>query len=305
MAQQAATASKPAPAPAQQSRAGKFVMGGLSGMIATCFVQPMDLIKNRMQLSGEGGGKKVHKTAFHAVANIARQEGVYGLYNGLSAGLLRQASYTTTRLGVYQWLEDSVGPNPNVFKKLLMGMTAGGVGAVVGNPAEVVLVRMTADGRLPPAERRNYSNAFTALFRIMREEGVATLWRGTTPTVARAMVLNAAQLGGYSQAKQGLLSSGYFKDDIKLHFAASLISGFLSTAVSIPIDISKTRLQTMKVNEKGEFPYKGTTDVLMKVVRNEGFLSLWKGFTPYFLRLGPHTIITFVALEQMKKNWSF
>lgn len=57
-----------------------------------------------------------------------------------------------------------------------MGMTAGGradavfcvfivagVGAVVGNPAEVALVRMTSDGRLPAAERRNYSNAFSAV----------------------------------------------------------------------------------------------------------------------------------------------
>jgi solute carrier family 25 oxoglutarate transporter 11 len=280
-------------------------MGGLSGMIATCFVQPMDLIKNRMQLSGEGGAKKVHKTAFHAILNIVKQEGLFGLYNGLSAGLLRQASYTTTRLGVYQWLEENVGASygQNVFAKLVMGMAAGGVGAVVGNPAEVVLVRMTADGRLPLAERRNYSDAITAVFRIAREEGVSTLWRGTTPTVARAMVLNAAQLGGYSQSKQSLMSTGYFREDIYLHFAASLLAGFFSTAVSIPIDISKTRLQTMKPDAQGVYPYKGTSDVLLKVVRAEGFLALWKGFTPYFLRLGPHTIITFVVLEQMRQNW--
>lgn len=69
----------------------------------------MDLIKNRMQLSGEGGAARQHKTAFHAIANIARAEGLTGMYNGLSAGLLRQATYTTTRLGVFQWLEDTFG----------------------------------------------------------------------------------------------------------------------------------------------------------------------------------------------------
>ena len=74
------------------------------------------------------------------------------------------------------------------------------------------------------------------------------------------------------------------QEDVYLHFAASLVAGFLSTAVSIPIDISKTRLQTMKASPEGVYPYKGTTDVLVKVVRNEGFLALWKGFTPYFLR---------------------
>ena len=40
-------------------------------------------------------------------------------------------------------------------------------------------------------------------------------------------------------------------------------------------------------------------DVLTKVIRKEGFFSLWKGFTPYYARLGPHTVLTFIFLEQM------
>lgn len=49
----------------------------------------------------------------------------------------------------------------------------------------------------------------------------------------------------------------------------------------------------------GKPEYSGTFDVFKKVVRNEGFFSLWKGFTPYYMRLGPHTVITFILLEQM------
>lgn len=212
--------------------------------------------------------------------------------------MLRQATYTTTRLGVYQYLEDGYkdryGLLPGFQYKLLFGMTAGGIGAIIGTPAEVTLIRMTADGRLPAAERRNYKHAFDAIARIVREEGVLTLWRGWQPTVVRAMVLNAAQLSVYSQAKESLLSYKLMQDGTPAHFVASLISGFVSTLVSIPIDITKTRLQNMKNNE-----YKGTVDVLTKVVRNEGFFALWKGFTPYFLRLGPHTIITFLLMERL------
>lgn len=53
--------------------------------------------------------------------------------------------------------------------------------------------------------------------------------------------------------------------------------------------------------------YKNGIDVLMKVVRNEGFFSLWKGFTPYFMRLGPHTVLVFIFLEQLNalyKNYA-
>lgn len=111
---------------------------------------------------------------------------------------------------------------------MAMGVIAGGSGAFVGTPAEVSLIRMTADGRLPLAERRNYSGVFNALARITREEGLLTLWRGCIPTMGRAMVVNAAQLASYSQAKQYLIQKG-FKEGIPLHFVASMMSGFITT----------------------------------------------------------------------------
>lgn len=101
---------------------------------------------------------------------------------------------------------------------------------------------MTSDGRLPLADRRNYRNVFDALIRIVKEEGVLTLWRGAIPTMGRAMVVNAAQLASYSQAKQMLVSTGYFVEGIWLHFNASMISGLITTAASMPLDMAKTRL---------------------------------------------------------------
>ena len=180
---------------------------------------------------------------------------------------------------------------------------------------------MTSDGRLPPAERRNYKHVGDALVRMVREEGILTLWRGAVPTMARAMVVKAAQLASYSQAKQSLMATGYFSENIALHFWASMISGLVTTAASMPVDIAKTRyfpihwcskmynltlsfnlslsrLQSMKIID-GKPEYKGAVDVFGRVIRNEGFFALWKGFTPYYARIGPHTVLTFIFLEQM------
>lgn len=55
------------------------------------------------------------------------------------------------------------------------------------------------------------------------------------------MVVNMAQLATYSQAKQQLVKNFDMKDGIKMHFVASMISGFVTTAVSMPVDIAKTR----------------------------------------------------------------
>ncbi|VDK47666.1 unnamed protein product [Gongylonema pulchrum] len=95
---------------------------------------------------------------------------------------------------------------------------------------------------MPPDQQRKYKNVFDALIRVVKEEGVLTLWRGCGPTVLRAMVVNAAQLATYSQSKEALLATGKFKDGILLHFSASMISGLATTIASMPVDIAKTRL---------------------------------------------------------------
>lgn len=167
------------------------------------------------------------------------------MYKGLSAGLLRQATYTTTRLGTYTFLNDkykqSTGKQPNLFVSMGLGVCAGVTGSFVGNPAEISLIRMTADGKLPLDQRRNYTSVVNAIARMVREEGLVTLWRGCIPTMGRAAVVNAAQLSSYTQAKRILLNTGKFNEGIMLHFTASMISGFVTTVASMPVDIAKTR----------------------------------------------------------------
>ncbi|KHJ43859.1 hypothetical protein D918_05912 [Trichuris suis] len=279
----------------------KFVFGGTAGMLATCFVQPFDLVKNRMQLAEKETA--IRRSSGFVIRGIIKRDGLLGLYDGLSAGLLRQATYTTTRLGVYNILFDHFtrknDSSPSFLAKALLGIVAGAVGAIVGTPAELSLIRMTADGRLPLEKRRGYSNVFDALLRVVKEEGVVTLWRGCAPTVIRAMVVNATQLATYSQAKQLLLQTNSMKDGIGCHFWASMISGLATTVTSMPVDMAKTQLQNMQMID-GRPEFRGAFDVWAKVVKKEGILALWKGFTPYYLRLGPHTVLTFVFLEQMK-----
>ncbi|EYB91577.1 hypothetical protein Y032_0204g1882 [Ancylostoma ceylanicum] len=255
-------------------------------MTAAAIVQPLDLVKNRMQLSGKSGQKQF-KTSFHALFHVIRNEGFFALYNGLSAGLLRQATYTTTRLGIYTWMLESFTKKDkplSFIEKATLGIGAGACGALVGTPADLALIRMTGDGHLPPEQRRNYKNVIEALFRIAKEEGIFTWFRGCSPTVIRAMVVNAAQLATYSHAKELILGTKKVKDGnyevtlcfscpnnlelsiagIFCHFLASMISGLATTIASMPVDIIKTRIQAMKVID-GVPEYSGLTDIVVKV----------------------------------------
>ncbi len=64
---------------------------------------------------------------------------------------------------------------------------------------------MQADNQPPEAERRGYKNFFDAFKRIRAEEGTLGLWRGATPTVIRAMVLNLAMLASYDEVKEQVM----------------------------------------------------------------------------------------------------
>ncbi|CAO2161500.1 unnamed protein product [Urochloa humidicola] len=174
-----------------------FVNGGASGMLATCVIQPIDMVKVKIQL-GEGSAATVTK-------NMLANEGIGSFYKGLSAGLLRQATYTTARLGSFRVLtnkalEANEGKPLPLVQKAFIGLTAGAIGASVGSPADLALIRMQADSTLPAAQRRNYKNAFHALYRIVADEGVLSLWKGAGPTVVRAMSLNMGMLASYDQS---------------------------------------------------------------------------------------------------------
>ena len=95
---------------------------------------------------------------------------------------------------------DWVQPLP-LWQKAAAGLTAGGLGALVGSPADLSLIRMQSDSTLPAAQRRNYKGVGDALLRIIKEDGVGGLFRGAGPTVVRAMSLNMGMLASNDQVK--------------------------------------------------------------------------------------------------------
>ncbi|KAI4375596.1 hypothetical protein MLD38_013449 [Melastoma candidum] len=301
-----------------------FVEGGIASIVAGASTHPLDLIKVRMQLSGESPAMAAAYSLRPAASGVAavtlppprvgpismglrifEAEGAAALFSGVSATILRQTLYSTTRMGLYEalkakWTDPQTRTIP-LRHKIAAGLVAGGVGAAVGNPADVAMVRMQADGRLPAAERRNYAGVTDAIRRIVQQEGVASLWRGSGLTVTRAMVVTASQLASYDQIKETIVASGTMGDGIGTHVAASFAAGFVAATASNPIDVIKTRVMNMRVEAGCEAPYKGAIDCAMKTIKAEGPLALYKGFVPTISRQGPFTVVLFVTLEQVRK----
>lgn len=270
-----------------------FINGGTAGMVATTVIQPIDMIKVRLQLAGQGARTGPKPTPITVTREILASGKVLDLYTGLSAGLLRQAVYTTARLGFFDTFMGILttrakenGRKIGFAERAGAGLSAGGLAAMFGNPADLALIRMQSDGLKPLAERRNYKSVIDALSSIAKSEGITALWAGAAPTVVRAMALNFGQLAFFSEAKQQLKDTSLSPRAQTL--SASAIAGFFASFFSLPFDFVKTRLQKQQKAPDGTFPYKGMGDCFRKVAKEEGLLRFYRGFSTYYVRIAPH-----------------
>jgi solute carrier family 25 oxoglutarate transporter 11 len=254
--------------------------------------------------------KKKHentKTPQLSVAKeIVAKDGFGSLYKGLSAGLLRQATYTTARLGIFNLITEEAkrrngGGNLPLWQKAACGLTAGGLGALVGTPADLSLLRMQADATLPAEQRRNYKGVGDALVRIVKADGVAGLFRGGGPTVVRAMSLNMGMLASNDQAKEAIEAAGFEKGSMVPVIGGAAIAGFVASAFSLPFDFVKTRMQKMTAGADGRLPYSGLGDCALQTLKAEGPLAFYTGFGTYALRISPHVVFTLVFLDALPK----
>ncbi|XP_001605171.1 mitochondrial dicarboxylate carrier [Nasonia vitripennis] len=275
----------------------RWYFGGLASAGAACVTHPLDLLKVHLQTQQEGKLSIVKLTV-----NIVKKQGITALYNGLTASLLRQLTYSTVRFGVYelgkQTIESPGNPAP-FYQKFLLAGISGAAGGVVGTPGDLINVRMQNDIKLPLEKRRNYTWAGNGLLRICKEDGIRTLFNGCSTATGRAVLMTMGQLSFYDQIKLSLLKTDYFDDSTTTHFLSSLLAGAIATTMTQPLDVLKTRAMNAKPGE-----YKNMMQLILYTAKM-GPLGFFKGYVPAFVRLAPQTILTFLFLENLRLNFGF
>ncbi|KAK9418765.1 hypothetical protein SUNI508_07785 [Seiridium unicorne] len=271
-----------------------FAVGCTSGMVAAVIVQPLDTLKVRMQLTDQSAGRR---SQFTIAKSIVAQDGFWNLYQGLSAGLLRQLVYGTLRLGLFATFEQRLerraegqGTTLGFGGRALAGISAGALAAFVGTPTEVALIQMQADSMRPIDQRLNYTSVVDTIKRLVKQEGVLSLWKGTGPTIVRAMSTNFGQLAFFSESKHQIQKYSSMSREKRTTLAAT-IAGFAGSFLSQPFDFVKTRLQNQAMGgSTGRLQlYAGTMDCFAKVLRTEGVMRFYRDFWPYFLKVAPQS----------------
>lgn len=278
-----------------------FITGGVAGMTATSIIQPLDMVKTRMQLSSEGLAARPSVTSI--IRNLFVNEGgIKAFYKGIGSALMRQMVYSGLRLGIFYTILDAskekLGRNLTATEKALTSLGSGGVSAFIATPFDLALVRFQADGVLPADQRRNYRSWANALGSIIKNEGFFKMWKGAFPTIVRAMSMNLGMLAPYEECKQRLRK--YLGDGYLTYISSSFVAGFLAAFLGLPFDNMKTKIQKMKPDRDGKLPYKGLLNCARKTLRNEGALRFWVGFPVFYVRVGIHAMITLLVTDALK-----
>lgn len=303
------------------STLGGFIAGGIAACGAVTFTNPIELIKTRMQLQGElsanANAPKLYKNPLQALVVIFKNEGLRGLQQGLLCGYIYQIGLNGCRIGFYEpsrkaltkvlhpaQYNDDVSRIPqNLLINVLAGFVSGSAGAVISNPFFLIKTRMQSYNRASSSlsvnvgQQTYYRNVLDGLKQIYSAEGFKGLFRGTDAAVLRTGAGSSAQLPVYNLTKNYLLRHNILQDgSIGLHFVSSSAAGLGVAIVMNPWDVVLTRLY----NQKGDL-YSGPVDCFAKTIKTEGPTALYKGFWAQLFRVGPHSILTLMFMEQSMK----
>lgn len=246
---------------------------------------PLEVVKTRLQLAGEGVHGAHRPSAVSTFVSIARREGPRGLQAGLLAGIAYQVVMNGTRLGGYEHAKALFPDWLGGARSTLAGAATGVIGAFASSPFFQVKVRL---------QNRQEVDMLSGFRSVTKHEGWLGLMRGANGAMLRVAVGSAAQLTSYDFLKRHI-SRLTGLAGIPLHFASSLAASLAVIAVMNPFDVVSTRLYN-DVHRK----YRSILHCFAATIRTEGLPALYKGAIAHYFRLGPHTILTFVFWEQCK-----
>jgi len=280
--------SKPAP---QENSLVRMVFAGMASICAGSATHPIELVKTRVQIKST----RVYSSFLKNFGVVYEHEGLKGLYKGLTASCMREGSYSTLRLGLYEPFKALLGETDSkstpIWKKFVAAAASGALGSLIANPTDLLKIRMMAWEHEPHPLRWHIKEIFN-------HSGLLGFYRGVSATVVRATLLNSTKLATYDHIKHTLLNLQLLEDGMFCHFVSSVLAGICMAVVTSPMDLIKTRIMNQKPEHKH---YHGIVNCAVKIFKEEGITAFYKGFTPQWMRFGPFTVVQLVVWEWLRR----
>ncbi|KAM7250448.1 hypothetical protein ACFE04_022331 [Oxalis oulophora] len=287
--------------------------GAVAGFATVASMHPLDIVRTRFQVNdGRVMNLPRYNNTMHAVLTIARSEGLRGLYAGFAPAVI--GSSVSWGLYFYFYGRAKQRYSRNGEEKLSSGLhlaSAAEAGALVclcSNPIWLVKTRLQLQN--PLHQTRPYTGFYDAFRTILREEGVAALYKGIAPGLF-LVSHGAIQFTAYEELRKIIVD---FKsrrkkpdpnrsDDLLNSVDYAILGGTSKVGailLTYPFQVVRARLQ-QRPNIDGKPRYMDSWHVLKETARFEGIRGFYKGITPNLLKNVPASAITFIVYENISQ----
>ncbi|KAL0430171.1 UNVERIFIED_CONTAM: Nicotinamide adenine dinucleotide transporter 2, mitochondrial [Sesamum radiatum] len=284
--------------------------GAAAGAIAATFVCPLDVIKTRFQVHGlpemHPSGRR-GSVILVSLQNVVRNEGLKGLYRGLTPTLAALLPNWAVYFTVYGHLKELLHSYEGgkgqltIASNMIAAAGAGAATAIATNPLWVVKTRLQTQGMRQDVVP--YKNIFSALRRIAHEEGFRGWYSGLLPSLAGISHV-AIQFPAYERIKFYLAKRDNKSSNELSPWEVAVASSFSKLVASVstyPHEVVRSRLQEQGQVRNSELQYTGVIDCIKKVFQKEGIPGFYRGCATNLLRTTPSAVITFTSYEMIHR----
>ncbi|OQR71428.1 solute carrier family 25 member 38-like [Tropilaelaps mercedesae] len=272
-----------------------FAAGSLSASFSSVLLQPLDLVKTRLQLGDSNSGKSFtrRRGLLKCMTYIARTESVRGLWRGTAATIVRSVPGVGLYFSMLHTLKTISGiEKPTPYQALVLGFSSRCLAGAALMPATVIKTRFES-GRYP------YRSMVHAAHSIYVLEGFRGLYSGLLPTLARDAPYSGLYLLFYTEFKgvtyaHLVISKTELRDAI--NFTCGVMAGLAAAFVTQPADLLKTRMQSDPV----KFPSVSST--VLHVYRTEGLQGYFRGLAPRLLRRTLMSALAWTFYERLSQR---
>uniref|UniRef100_P55916-3 Isoform 3 of Putative mitochondrial transporter UCP3 n=2 Tax=Homo sapiens TaxID=9606 RepID=P55916-3 len=194
------------PSDVPPTMAVKFLGAGTAACFADLVTFPLDTAKVRLQIQGENQAVQTarlvqYRGVLGTILTMVRTEGPCSPYNGLVAGLQRQMSFASIRIGLYDSVKQVYTPKgaDNFPCHFVSAFGAGFCATVVASPVDVVKTRYMNS---PPGQ---YFSPLDCMIKMVAQEGPTAFYKGFTPSFLRLGSWNVVMFVTYEQLKRALM----------------------------------------------------------------------------------------------------
>lgn len=274
-----------------------MIAGALAGVTEHIAMYPIDTIKTRMQALSHPGQRLHRSTLRTALSAVIRREGISGLYQGIGAVAVGAGPAHALYFAIYELAKDVGGGNDAGGNLPLAAACAGATATLVNDacmtPADVIKQRLQV-------AHSPYKGILDCATTVMRQEGWRAFFKSYPTTIVMNIPFTAIHFSVYESAKRFLrIESEQDEETLAVQLLAGGVAGGSAAAVTNPLDVVKTRLQTEGVHSSTKYSA-SVVATLRKIVQEEGAQAVWRGLQPRVLFHVPAAAVCWGTYETVK-----